>query len=313
MRSGRGTRRVWGTVLAGLVTLVALASCAPGTPKGVDGDLTNNWQAMPEAAVPVPVAGSCYSEQYTQTWTGDFAATVVSCTAPHWTETVFVGTFGGDVASRSVPPLSGSSDLATAFTTCSTKAKDFLGGEWQAAYTWLGLTLPDNAAWKGGARWYRCELTQIGRDENEEDVRSSASAKGALTGSKPLARTCELVQDDGTSITSTQGIECAQPHNAEFAGLYTLTGSTYPGDSKVDSQASTACGRVMASYVGLSSTRSNYFGWYWHRLTEDEWNLGIRTNRCYVLGFASNGRAGNVRFTGSVKGLGSKKPAGWHT
>ncbi len=306
-------RRSGTVLLACVLAVVTLAGCH-SVPANVDGDLTDDWPAIAQAVTPTPDAGACYDKQYAEEWQGEFGPSQVSCTVPHWTETVHVGTFTGDVASRTVPPLTGSSDLATAYQDCAKATTDYLGGDWRTSYAYLGLTLPDKAAWTGGARWYRCELGEVTRDSDEDFVQSSALLKDGLRGSRPLARTCELVQDDSDgTIKSSTGIDCGQPHNAEFAGLYTLTGSSYPAESARDQQAGAACGRVMQSYVGLSSTRSHYFGWLYFTITEDEWNLGIRTGICEVLGFAPNGSINGVRFTGSVHGGGDRKPAGWHT
>jgi hypothetical protein len=305
-------RRGGRAVLACLSALIVLAGCSR-TPAGVDGDLTDDWAAFANAVTATPIAGACYKVEYSASWTGDFGSKETGCTQDHWTETAYVGTFSGDVASRDVPPLTGSAELATAFKECATKTNDFLGGDWQTSNAWLGIVEPSKQAWTGGARWFRCDLTQF--DSTFTDVEAKASAKDGLRGSRPLARTCEVVGDDSSgAITDEAAVDCAQPHNAEFAGLYTLTGSTYPSSQSArDSAEGAACGRVMQSYLGLSSTRSHYFGWLYYDVTEEQWNLGIRTGLCFVIGFASNGRVNTVRFTGSIKGGGDKKPAGWHT
>ena len=100
MRRGR-------LLVAGVTTLalLALAGCNVGKAAGVDGDLTNNGPAFAEAKTPVPVAGACYDAEFTDSWSGDFDSQTVDCSQQHWTETTYVGTFDGDLAKRTVPPL----------------------------------------------------------------------------------------------------------------------------------------------------------------------------------------------------------------
>jgi hypothetical protein len=105
-------------------------------------------------------------------------------------------------------------------------------------------------------------------------------------------------------------VDCAKPHNAEFAGLYTISASTYPTGTKLHDLASAGCQRVYTSFLGISPSRSHYFGWTWQYISEEEWNLGVRTGIYQVIGF-SHGSVNSVRFTGSVKGFGDRKPTGW--
>lgn len=77
-------------LLVVLVATLALAGCG-GLPPGVDGNLTNDWSAMPQPKVAVPVAGVCYQQHYVAIWIGDF--TTVDCAATHGTEAALVGAF----------------------------------------------------------------------------------------------------------------------------------------------------------------------------------------------------------------------------
>jgi len=303
-------RRGGRILMAALCALAVLSGCG-GPPPGVDGDLVNNWPAFAEAVTPTPVANVCYSTEYTETWIGEFDGRTTSCTGTHKTETVAVGTFTGPLAARSTPPLKFSTDLANAYKDCAKQADQYLGGPWQSGYLWLGLTLPSTAAWTGGARWYRCELIGLSKDMREDSTTLSTSLKGGLTGSRPAARGCLMVQvNSGGSITKEDGIDCAQPHNGEYAGLYTLHGSYQTDQTKRWQLESDGCRSVYTSFLGVSPSNNRYFGWLYHDISAEEWNLGIRTGICGVLGF-SGSSPNNVRFTGSVKGIGTRKPTGW--
>jgi Septum formation len=307
MRRGR-------VLVAGLttLTLLALAGCNVGKPAGVDGDLTNNWPAFADAKTPTPVVGACYDTEYTDSWSGDFDSQTVDCSKQHWTETSYVGQFDGDLAKRTVPPLADSADLADAFATCTDKTTDYLGGPWQGGFTWLGMTLPGSAAWKGGARWYRCEVVGISHDLKADYVELTGSAKGAVAPGGTLARGCSTVTDDGSgSITADDAVDCSKPHNSEYSGTYTLTGSSWPGTDKIDTQASAACKKIMGTYLGTD--QSQYFSWIWWEISESEWNLGIRSAACQILATAGKGTINKVRYTGSAKGIGKTKPTNWST
>src|SRR6266540_3305570 len=67
-----------------------------------------------------------------------------------------------------------------------------LGGEWQSGKVFLGLVLPDDKAWAGGARWYRCDVTAF-KDSNLDIVATTGSVKDGLRGSGPLGLTCLIV------------------------------------------------------------------------------------------------------------------------
>ena len=309
MRRGR-------VLVAGLttLTLLALAGCNVGKPAGVDGDLTNNWPAFADAATPTPVVGACYDTEFTDSWSGDFDSQTVDCSKQHWTETTYVGKFDGDLSKRTVPPLADSADLADAFGTCTSKTTEYLGGPWQGGYTWLGITLPGSAAWKGGARWYRCDVVGVSRDMNQDFIELSGSAKGAVAAGGTLARSCSTIAVDSSgNITADDAVDCAKPHNSEYSGIYTLTGSTWPGNDKVSTQAGAACKKVMGTFLGISPDQSQYFGWSWWNITEREWTLGIRSGACEITASAGKGTTNKVRYTGSAKGIGKGKPSNWST
>jgi hypothetical protein len=295
-------RRGW-ALAAGAVVALALGGC--GKPAGVDGDLTNAWPALPKAKTPVPVVGACYPKEYDPTWYGDFDSAVDCKTVGHQTETVFVGSFTGADADRSAPPLAGSAARKTAYGQCQQSATDYLGGDWQSAKVEVGLILPDDKAWTGGARWYRCDVIQF-KDSEYNTVATDGSVKDGLRGSRPLAVTCLIVTDNGKgNVTKTEDAACDKPHNGEFAGLYAAPDGPWPANQDTRHKlASDGCEAIVAHFLGFSGNKalSRYLGWMDVGFDEDQWNLGDRTERCFALAF--NGDSVNgVRIIGSVKGL----------
>jgi hypothetical protein len=295
-------RRGWLVAVVGVV-VCALAGCAK--PAGVDGDLTNAWPALPQAKTPVPKAGVCYPVDYDPTWYGDFDKAVDCTASSHRTETVYVGSFSGADADRSAPPLAGSAARKTAYTQCTKAANDYLGGDWQSGKVDIGLVLPDDKAWTGGARWYRCDAVQF-RDSNFDTVATEGSVKGGLTGAKPLAVTCLIVTDDGhNSVTKFEDVDCDKPHNGEFAGLYTAPDGAYPSDKDARRKlALTGCEEVVAHFLGFAGSKplNPHLGLVAGGFNQDQWNLGDRSEHCLAVVF--NGTSVNgARILGSMKGL----------
>jgi len=295
-------RRWWALVAMAAVAL-ALGGCA--RPAGVDGDLTNGWPAFARAQTPIPDAGVCYPREYDPTWYGDFDSAVDCKSETHQTETVFVGALTGADADRTAPPLAGSAARKAAYTRCQQAANDYLGDDWQSAKVDLGLVLPDDKAWTGGARWYRCDAIHF-QDSDYNTVATSGSVKDGLRGSRPLAVTCLTVTDDGkNAVTKTDDADCDKPHNGEFAGIYRAADGAWPADENARRKlANNGCEAIVAHFLGYSGDQaiSNYLGWMAQGFNEDQWNLGDRSERCFALAF--NGKSVNgARIIGSVKGL----------
>jgi len=302
-------RRRWAVVLA-VCSVLVLAGC--GKPAGTDGDLINGWPAFPQAVTPVPAVGACYPTEYNETWYTDFSS-AVPCSSSHQTETVYVGAFTGADADRSSPPLGGSPSVRAAYQQCQQAGVDYLGGDWHAAKVELGLVLPDDKAWTGGARWYRCDVTRF-QDANFDSVESGGgSAKDGLRGAKPLAVNCLVLTDDGKGkIKKTDDVTCDKPHNAEFIGLYTAPDAAWQPDDKARGKIEDAgCEGVLSTFLGYGGAKpySNYVGWWSWGFLEDQWKLGDRTERCWAVALTGNGLSVNgVRVVGSMRGLRSGAP-----
>jgi len=292
---------------AALGAVFALGGCT-GLPPGVDGDLTDGWSAMPQPKVVVPVIGACYAVPSTGVSPGDDPTT--SCTTKHDVETVYVGTFTGADAERSAPPAKGSPALVTVFGDCRKNATAYMGDDFDLGLLDLLMVMPTAPAWKGGARWYRCDIARY-RDMNYRTLGGEGSVKDGLRGDRPLAVTCAVVTDDGkNAITDRRAIACSAPHNAEAAGLFTAPDVPWPAEETARyNMASKGCEGVVARYLGESGGQVDnpVLGWGWDGLGQTSWELGDRSIRCFVMGF-KNGSTNGVRFTGSVKGIGTKAP-----
>jgi len=299
-------RRWTAVAVAALCAVFGLGGCGK-LPPGVDGDLTNGWPAMPQPKIVVPVAGACYAMLSSGVSAGD--DTTTSCTTAHDLETVYVGTFAGADAGRSTAPAKGSPALVTAYADCRKNATAYLGDDFDLGMLELSIVVPTAPAWTGGARWYRCDIIRY-RDMQFDTVGGEGSVKDGLRGDRPLAITCVNVTDDGkNAITDEQAVACSTPHNAEVAGVFTAPDVPWPADQTArDNTASKGCEGVAAKYLGQSGQVNNpVLGWAWDGFTQDRWEMGDRTIRCLLVGI-KNGTANSVKFTGSVKGIGTKAP-----
>ena len=281
----------------GAATLL-LSAC--GNPSGTDGSLINNWKAMPDAAIPTPVAGACYSV------TTDDPASVtkwpapVECTAAHSVETVFVGRFTGDEANQASAPSSGSAGRRTAYETCATEAKTYLGDDWRNGRLDLSVVLPIALHWQGGARWFRCDVMEY-KDLNDYDVvQRTASLKGGLSGERAVGLGCLTVTvTSDNRVDKMIPIACTSAHNGEFAGVYDLPDGPYPSGDAARKARLDGCAPVIAAYAKVPNDSELTFriGWISSPFSEVEWGLGNHGVRCYAH------KATNL--TKSIKGVGA--------
>ena len=144
----------------------------------------------------------------------------VDCARNHLAETIHVGTFVGPDALTEARPEPGSSALRTARAECDQRAREVLGGDWHTARLALSLALPSAPAWAGGARWFRCDLSETGSIDNTRPVNRTGSLRGALIGDNPLTHRCFDPKLIGDNLNYMAPVLCTEPHRAEFVGVY---------------------------------------------------------------------------------------------
>ncbi len=286
----------WRGALIGAAVVLAMAAggCA-ALPEGVDGDVTNGWAALPAAQQFRPETGTCHREVVQTVTPDDYAPG--SCRYRHRAETFHVGDLTGAAASGDQPgDKAGDKARKQAFAACAAKADAFLGDDWLGGALALGAVLPGADGWRGGARWFRCDLMHIEPDTGIVVERSS-SLKGALTGSAPVRLRCFDAPPDGSLRTAL----CGKPHDAEYAGAWTapdIARSKLTGDPD---RVRTGCFGVVATFAGLRNDSMLPYRTGLLTLTpgEDEWAAGQRGVRCFVYRH-------NRKLTGSVKGKGGR-------
>ncbi|MER7459691.1 septum formation family protein [Micromonospora sp. NPDC126480] len=270
-----------------------LAGCAGPT----DGDLTDDWRAMPAAGPFTPEAGVCHVADFTAEVTLE-TYRPVDCDVPHRVETVHMGAFPAEQADR---PAAGSTDFRGAFADCDTRTSAYMGDDWRAGRLRLAVAVPSAAGWASGSRWYRCDLSEVTTAEAAATVVTrSGSLRDALTGPSPLRLGCQQSRRDrGGGVETLLPAECGARHDAEFVGVWHAPDRPYPARDADWAPFYTGCRSAIARFAGVADDVTL-------RLRADvvvrppgagRWRVGDRGVRCYLW-------LSDRTVTGSLKGAG---------
>jgi Septum formation len=285
------------TAMLAAATLV-FAGCS--TPAGVDGKIGDDWATLAEPVSFTPDAGVCHPTGFSET-AYRTAYRPVDCGQTHQTETAYVGSFSGAAAERTSPPRAGSPELRAAFAECDRQARAYLGNDWRNGRLWLGVTLPSVPAWEGGARWYRCEVSELDDVENYGDtVSRTGSLKGALAKASALNLGCYnyvATADDGRFTA----VACTKSHNAEFVGVHVAPNVPYPAKDSDWDRFHAACRRLVAAYAKVPDDGNLKYrtGTVLVPNGDVEWKNGNRGIRCYAW-------LSDRKLTRTLRGIGTK-------
>jgi hypothetical protein len=275
--------RARAAVLLATVSLVGLTLAGCGRPAGVDGNLTNNWPPMPEAKLVEPTDHGCYLVDADDPTGVTKWPAPVDCTSTHTVETVHLGKFTGDDASRDTPPPVGGPGRRKAYEECAASAATFFGGDWRTARIQLFLDTPIALHWEAGARWFRCDAVEF-KDLDAFSVASRTTSLQNALGS--LALTCFNVVVKDNQVDSMPPALCTNPHDAEFAGIFDAPDGPWVSDDKQreDAQAK-GCYAVIAKFAGVPNDGNlrARTGNVTSGTTKADWELGNRGTRCYLL------------------------------
>ena len=268
------------------LVLVTAAGCAT-TPAGVDKDLVDEWAMMAEAKVPEPKAGDCWTAQSSnvEAIVGSAVSVVQTpCEMSHTTETAHVGHFTGALADADRPPTAG--DIADTYAACDAEVTKFLGGSWQEARLRMIVYTATTTQWRGGARFYRCDVASLRTERGLLDPRTK-TLQGALQSGGDMLLGCGTKVETGGNWSDVNPVACTAPHNIEFAGIVASVSGVYPPDAKARQAAwGTACMNKIRSFTGIpdSALAKAKSGWgYWQvALGRDEWAAGNHNARCYI-------------------------------
>jgi hypothetical protein len=274
-----------------LVAMLAAGGCSASAG---DGDLGDDWGAMASAGPLVPATNACYdSSSRARDSSAPKWRASLPCTGNHGVETYHVGQFP---ASVTAPPADGDRDYRTAFEDCEKVSKTFLGGDWFTARIYITVFVPTKPQWESGARWYACQAMETQNVTTSLIVQRSKSLKNALATPGPLAHGCTnvvgLKESDWDDMTP---VDCATPHDAEYAGAFVVPGTDFPTDAQVESILD-RCWDTVAFYMGgtVDGIQAGYipFG-----LVQKDWTRGHRYVRCWLW-------SDDYKTVGSAKGKG---------
>jgi hypothetical protein len=288
---------------AGLSVALVLFVAGCGDPEGTDGDLVNGWAALAAPSVPKPSAGECWSfnGKADKLVVGP-ELTEVECTAPHASETFYVGEFTGTLAQKSTPPAG--ADLTEAYTTCKTEAEKFLGDDWHDGRLTLRLLTPSEKQWKGEAHYYRCDLVEVSDDTYTISPRST-SLKDTLRGERPIELRCIKVQTDRSGgIEDFIPVKCDTLHNGEYVGTFhSPDARPYPTDVGARrALLEPGCKTLVARFLNIPDgtfDENKQISFAWSTASPTRWSYGDRSARCYLM------LEGNLSVSRSLRGNGN--------
>ncbi|MFD0786502.1 septum formation family protein [Micromonospora azadirachtae] len=289
-------RRWWTAAVVSTVALLGLAGCAPA---GLDAELTDDWPTFAAAEAFVPEPGVCHLAIQEVGYLSAYSP--VDCAGPHRTETLHVGTLTGTDAKRSTPPPAGSVGMRTARTECDREVDKAVGADWRSGRINVDVVFPSPAAWTGGARWFRCDASEIASLDKPDIDPRSGSLRDALKGTSELAYGCfdpKLVKDD---IEAMVPKACTGKHHAEFVGVYQAPDISYAEFTRTPLSLHKACRKLIASYVKVPNDSNMQYraGTIFYHPLEEAWKNGDRGVQCFLW-------VSDRTLTRSMKGAGNK-------
>ncbi len=205
------------------------------------------------------------------------ATSVVDCGGEHTAETFVVGTFPKALAK--VTDVKDPDLGAFIYDTCSEKFQTFLGGDeslvMRSLLTWAWFR-PSEAAWKKGARWYRCDV--VGGTEQSKELRVlPKTAKGLLLGrSNDEWMTCA----DGDTVAGSDKVPCSEKHT--WRAVTTIKvgreDDPYPGNRLVEVRTRDYCSDSVGAWMNYPVDYK--FGYTYFR--QAEWKAGNRRSICWA-------------------------------
>jgi hypothetical protein len=287
--------RRWVAATAGLAAVLVLGAGCTSNPPGTDGDITNGWSVIGAPSPFRPAPRGCHQDTGRIESLQEYVP--FDCAGVHLRETYHVGTVTG-AAGTDEAPDDDSAIARTAYRECSDAATDFVGGPWRTGRLAFHVVWPARPAWAGGARWFRCDLTEIDLDGRTRSGRTGSLA-GSLAGRAAVRLRCFNATVEATSVKTMKPVACGIRHHAEFAGVWTAPDVSYAKQSTDHTRAARGCQRVIAKFARVpdNSDMKHRTGWISFNPTRAQWEQGERGVRCF-LWFSDR------RLTRSLKGAG---------
>jgi Septum formation len=253
-----------------------------------------------------PKAGSCWQvDEATAKQALPWPGISVDCNSEHTIEIFQIGQVGIDLIHRMDNAKGDDAKIVTNLLqaqvrrACVIQASVYLSGGWHNARlmvlaSWIKPT---------GNGFYGCALAEVDGPGAQNFVHHKGSLKGSLKDgdAAPLAIGC-VSRGAGDSTDALTYIPCAQPHDGEFVGSYTITPLDAPyDDGAVKNTAQRGCSEVAAKYLGIQGTggRTDLNAGSVGPKTASDWLGSDQTYSCYAM-------AADGKLVGTIHNLGMK-------
>jgi hypothetical protein len=200
----------------------------------------------------------------------------VTCDQPHTAQTYAVGPMPPQFAAS---PYADADVASYAYRVCSEKFLRFTGADQSLAMrtilSWAWFR-PTEAAWKAGARWYRCDVVG-GGGQTRGYVDLPTRTKGLLLG-RPKDEW--LVCAQGASVSGSVKVPCSQKHDWRAVTTIVLGAASdpYPGDRVVQFRTRDYCSKSVSAWLDYPVDYDYGYSWF----HEAEWNAGNRRSVCWA-------------------------------
>lgn len=270
--------RRWIAATASVAAVLLLGTGCTTSPPGTDGDITNGWSPIGEPVPFKPAAGTCHEDIGRTAAMADYAP--VDCAGVHLSETYHLGAMTGAAAGADDVPSDDSAAARTAYRECSDAAADFVGGPWRTGRIAVNVVWPSRAAWAGGARWFRCDLTEV-----DLDGRPRAGRRGSMAGALAALRLgCFNPTVNASSVQTMKPVSCDSRHRAEFAGVWTAPAVSHRELAADVTRTARGCRSAIAKFAGVPDDSDLKYrtGWISFIPSRAQWEQGERGVRCFL-------------------------------
>jgi hypothetical protein len=266
--------RRWPAIAIALVTALVTAGCSAETG---GGDITSSWPMIAAASPFEPATGTCHETLETTGSAGTYLP--MSCAELHVSETFRVAA----AQDAPVAPSAGSAPARQAYAECAEHATTFLGGPWRDARLAVHVIWPSRQGWSGGARWFRCDLTETDLDAQHDKSRTGSLA-GELKGTSALLLGCFTAKVSADDVRTMTAVGCTVKHTAEYVGTWTAPDIPYAEQTSDRTRTAVGCRSVIAGYTGVPDDADIQFrsGWISYNPTRIQWQQGERRVRCFL-------------------------------
>lgn len=130
-------------------------------------------------------------------------------------------------------------------------------------------------------------------DGPARDADGNITSDGSVSVNSLKTGDCIKSLKESGALFSLPVVPCAQAHEGEVAGEFTLTGTSYPGEAAIEAQALAKCEALLTAYTSATTLEQVDDLYYLYPRSSD-WSKGSKTVTCIALTAATH--------TGSVRG-----------